>query len=601
MLDSYGLSIEEFAVPQKDGYEFGGWYYESSYNTKYNFSDVIMNDCNVYLKYTSKNNIYFAKSETSLQKGQQEQIEYTYELEDGLSNSDIVWTSSDNSVATVDSNGNITAIEKGETTITATCKNAIATIKVNVWKDENKIDILNNTISMIVNDTYVLDYEYHLLNGATNSDIIWSSSDNKVVTVDNNGKITAIGDGVATITASYQDAIDSIEITVLKKDTLDIQSSELTLKIGKTLDIVYEYYFNDGATSEDIIWSSSNTNVVKVNNGKIVAKLEGDAVITAKHNDISSSVKVHVVKPDKIEFKENSIQLDTTQSGYLLLYDWYSYNTLENEIIWKSSNEEVATVENGVLNILSQGETMITAICGEAMDTVSVRVMIPNTISFDLDYEIIRYDKDKRIDSKISYYFNDGADENSIEFLSDNPSVVKIENNVPIQVGIGKANITASYKNVSDTISIEIVENDSISFGKIGYIIKPQEQIDLPCQYYIYGVDKAEIDFSSSNEDVATVDSKGHLVALTEGETTITASYGNLKANLYIVVSSKDYVIGDVNQDKTINSIDAAMVIDMYKNNSIDILYRILADINEDGSIDALDAAIIIDMYKDNI
>ena len=59
---------------------------------------------------------------------------------------------------------------------------------------------------------------------------MWSSSNEDVVTVDNQGNITALSDGVATITASYEDASDSIEITVLKKNSLDIQATELVLQ-----------------------------------------------------------------------------------------------------------------------------------------------------------------------------------------------------------------------------------------------------------------------------------------------------------------------------------------------------------------------------------
>lgn len=600
ILDSYGSSVPEFEELQKDGYEFEGWYYDRSFNEKYDFSDIIMKDTNLYAKYTSRNTILFSKDETIIEKGKSEQIEFTYDLEEGLTQDDIVWKSSDDGVVTVDDNGKITAIDKGEALVTATCKNFTATIKVIVWKDENKINIENETLSLVIDDTYKLNYDYHLLNGATKDEIFWESSNKDVVVVDNDGNITAISDGVATVTASYEDASDSIEITVLKKNSLDIQATELVLQVGKTLDITYGYYFNDGATSEDIIWTSSNTNVARVENGRVIAKLDGETTIIAKYKDVSASVEVHVVKPDEIEFKDEILELDLNQSGYELSYDWYSYDTTQEEFVWLSSNEEVATVDDGILNIKAVGETIITVKCGQASDTIILRTVLPDVLEFYSDYELIRFKENKEINLDINYYFKDGSNLDSIEYISSNPSVIKVENNKLIQVGKGQTIITAKHKELEDTINIEIIDEDHISFEDVGYILNVNDEMNLSYDYYIYGVENPNIEFHSSDNSIVNVDENGHIIALANGQATITASYGDISSDIQIFVGSDSYLIGDVNQDKAINSIDASMVIDIYKNNTGDALLRILADVNGDGAINALDSSLIIDIYKKN-
>ena len=600
ILDSYGSSVPEFEELQKDGYEFEGWYYDRSFNEKYDFSDIIMKDTNLYAKYTSRNTILFSKDETIIEKGKSEQIEFTYNLEEGLTQDDIVWKSSDDGVVTVDDNGKITAIDKGEALVTATCKNFTATIKVIVWKDENKINIENETLSLVIDDTYKLNYDYHLLNGATKDEIFWESSNKDVVVVDNDGNITAISDGVATVTASYEDASDSIEITVLKKNSLDIQATELVLQVGKTLDITYGYYFNDGATSEDIIWTSSNTNVARVENGRVIAKLDGETTIIAKYKDVSASVEVHVVKPDEIEFKDEILELDLNQSGYELSYDWYSYDTTQEEFVWLSSNEEVATVDDGILNIKAVGETIITVKCGQASDTIILRTVLPDVLEFYSDYELIRFKENKEINLDINYYFKDGSNLDSIEYISSNPSVIKVENNKLIQVGKGQTIITAKHKELEDTINIEIIDEDHISFEDVGYILNVNDEMNLSYDYYIYGVENPNIEFHSSDNSIVNVDENGHIIALANGQATITASYGDISSDIQIFVGSDSYLIGDVNQDKAINSIDASMVIDIYKNNTGDALLRILADVNGDGAINALDSSLIIDIYKKN-
>ena len=600
ILDSYGSSVPEFEELQKDGYEFEGWYYDRSFNEKYDFSDIIMKDTNLYAKYTSRNTILFSKDETIIEKGKSEQIEFTYDLEEGLTQDDIVWKSSDDGVVTVDDNGKITAIDKGEALVTATCKNFTATIKVIVWKDENKINIENETLSLVIDDTYKLNYDYHLLNGATKDEIFWESSNKDVVVVDNDGNITAISDGVATVTASYEDASDSIEITVLKKNSLDIQATELVLQVGKTLDITYGYYFNDGATSEDIIWTSSNTNVARVENGRVIAKLDGETTITAKYKDVSASVEVHVVKPDEIEFKDEILELDLNQSGYELSYDWYSYDTTQEEFVWLSSNEEVATVDDGILNIKAVGETIITVECGQASDTIILKTVLPDVLEFYSDYELIRFKENEQINLDINYYFKDGSQLDDIEYISDNSAVIKVENNKLIQVGKGQTIITAKHKELEDTINIEIIDEDHISFEDVGYILNVNDEMNLSYDYYIYGVENPNIEFHSSDNSIVNVDENGHIIALANGQATITASYGDISSDIQIFVGSDSYLIGDVNQDKAINSIDASMVIDIYKNNTGDALLRILADVNGDGAINALDSSLIIDIYKKN-
>ena len=124
--------------------------------------------------------------------------------------------------------------------------------------------------------------------------------------------------------------------------------------------------------------------------------------------------------------------------------------------------------------------------------------------------------------------------------------------------------------------------------------------MNLSYDYYIYGVENPNIEFHSSDNSIVNVDENGHIIALANGQATITASYGDISSDIQIFVSSDSYLIGDVNQDKAINSIDASMVIDIYKNNTEDALLRILADVNGDGAINALDSSLIIDIYKKN-
>lgn len=599
-LSSYAMQVSPIDSPVVDNYNFIGWYYDSNYTREYNFTDDIMANTKIYANLELKNEIVFEKEETTIEVGNQETINYTYEFVDGATADDIVWTSSDDSIATVDELGVVTAISKGEATITATYDNAIDTIKVIVWQDENKLEITQDSLTIEKGEEYELTYNYHFIDdSATAENILWESSNSEILSVEN-GKLVALTEGFVTITASYSDVQDSIEVIVLKNNELDIKTEATILKAKRSLDLEYDYYFNDGATAEDILWESSNTNVAKVVSGKVTALLEGEVTITATYNNVSDSITLNVVPEDKFNFNTENIKIENTIVEYNLDYTWYSYDKTEQDIIWSSSNTEIATVENGVVTIKSCGETSISAICGDAADAVILKVVKPNSINFVNESEMVRYEKDAQVDLEMEYYFNDGATYDNIIFESDNSEVIKVVDNKLIQVGVGTANITAKYDNVSDTITVDVALQDYIEFKKFGYILNQSEEMTLSYEYYIYKATE-QITFTSSDESVVKVDEFGNIITLNEGEAIITASYGDTTAQIVIVVEDEDYKRGDINQDGLVDSADAAIALNMFKYDSGTNIEKILGDVNEDMLIDSADAALILNIFKYNL
>lgn len=599
VLNTYAMSVNNFSDPEVEDYNFEGWYYDVNYTREYNFSDEIMANTKVYAKLVSKNEIVFDEEQLTIEIDNQDTVKYTCELEEGATQQDIEWTSSNTDVATVDENGNVLAIAKGEAIITATYKNASDTIKIVVWKDENKLEITQDTLTIEVGDEHILAYNYHFLNDATSDEIVWESSDEEILTVED-GKLIALKDGVVTVTASYDDVQDSVEVTVLKNNVLNILEDDMFLKAKRTIDLKYEYYFNDGATLENIVWQSSNTNVAKVVDGKVTSLLEGKAIITATYKNVTDSITINVVPQDKFNFASDSIKIENTITNYELDYTWSSYDKTQEDIIWQSSNTNVATVENGVLTIVGCGEASISAICGDTADAIIVKVVKPNLISFNSTSQLIRLNENQEVLVDMEYYFNDGATYDDIIFESDNEAVIKIEDNKLIQVGTGVANITAKYDNVSDSIKVEVVPNDYIDFGKFGYILKQGTEMNLPYDHYIYNAD-GQIAFESSDEEIVKVDEYGNIMTLNEGEATITASYGDLESQVVIAVKDKNIEPGDINQDGLVDSADAAIALNIFKYDSCTNVERILGDMNEDDLIDSADAAIILNIFKYDI
>ena len=105
--------------------------------------------------------------------------------------------------------------------------------------------------------------------------------------------------------------------------------------------------------------------------------------------------------------------------------------------------------------------------------------------------------------------------------------------------------------------------------------------------------------FTSSNEDVVTVRQNGEITAVSEGVATITVRSA-LGSETVIEVNVSNILKGDMNQDTKINSTDAAMVLDKYKNNNANKLDYSIGDMNEDNLLNSTDASIILDIFKNS-
>ena len=210
-------------------------------------------------------------------------------------NKTVKWTTSNSAVATVNSNGKVTAKGKGTAIIKATAADGSgenATCKVTVVtpkRSVSSVTLNKRSLTMQVGKTQTLSVTVK----PTNADIrnvIWTSSNTKVATVDSKGKVKAIGKGTATITATAADGSGknaACKVTVVKKIVtgVTIKCKANTVKVKKTLTLTATVQPTN-ADIKDVTWKSSNTKVATVDsNGKVCGIKKGTVTITATAKD----------------------------------------------------------------------------------------------------------------------------------------------------------------------------------------------------------------------------------------------------------------------------------------------------------------------------
>lgn len=179
---------------------------------------TLSSTCFVTIDDVQAESISLNKTELIIKNKETEYLTYTI-LPEAASYREVEWKSSNEDVARIYANGRLDAINKGEAIITATIKNTSisATCKVTVEPIiASSVKIAHANPSMLLNETQKLSYEL-LPDHCEPINLNWSSSDESILTVDNDGLCTAIAEGTVIVSLSSDDYLisDSVEIQVI--------------------------------------------------------------------------------------------------------------------------------------------------------------------------------------------------------------------------------------------------------------------------------------------------------------------------------------------------------------------------------------------------
>ena len=294
----------------------------------------------------------------------------------------LTWKSSDESVVTVDSNGLITAVNGGSAKVTASILDGkfSASCDVTVKFPLEGISI-SGSGSLLTGESTQLTASGNPSGATFNSaNVEWSSSNESVATVAG-GKVTAVGAGTAKITAKYGNFTASHSITVVQPKPLQgiSISGASSIYEDETAQLTVVYNPADTTDSKSASWSSSNTAVATVSDGKVTAKTYGTveisctvgshtAKITMEIKQRPNYVKSVSVSPSSLSIKPG--ESATITANYTLAFpDRADEAGLDTQASWSVSNGYV-TVADGVVTV----KDGLTSDTGSLTDTVTVKI-----------------------------------------------------------------------------------------------------------------------------------------------------------------------------------------------------------------------------------
>ena len=319
--------------------------------------------------------------ETELKAGNSTTINASIVPEEAT-NKTLSWSSSNESVAVVDAAGNVTGLGEGNVTITASAMDGSGVSKtwnISVKEESAPAEKSVESVSISGQKNIKVGERLNLRvnvepNDATDKSVSWSSNDDSIARVDENGVVTGFNPGSAVITARANDgseAFDSVAIEVEEDKPPVIPVSKIKLEVEPTFAVgsvvkAYAYISPEDATDKSVDWSSSNPDVASVDpDGNVTGNKSGEAEIIAEARDgsgVMGSIKVKVTKADTLKLTLiDSAGKEITENQSLIAGDTYQILPMvegfetSSDVTYEASNNCITVSSSGLVTAVTAG------------------------------------------------------------------------------------------------------------------------------------------------------------------------------------------------------------------------------------------------------
>lgn len=474
------------------------------------------------------------KVETTLSAGNY-QLSYTIAPEgDGVDRS-VIWSSSNENILTVDQNGFVTFVNPGNATVICQTNdigtdgtNLIATCDFFISEPVTSVSLDYTDVTLKIGDTLRLTAEILPLN-ATDKSVTWISSNTSVVTVDENGLLTAVGSGNAAVLVQSNDSgvTAMCNINVYQPvETVTMNYTEMSVRKG-TVFWLYATAGPENAVNKTILWSSSDTRIATVDDSGMVTTLSpGECVITATSQDtgVFASCSLTVTEPVTgitLNFSDIAIYAG---DKFALIPTVSPIDADNKSVTYLSSDTEVATVdENGIVTGLKGGECVILVTTVERGLVASCKVTVYEFVtSVTINEKDVKYINNGASKAFTASVTPNSATNRGVIWSSSNNNVFRVsQRGVVTAVGLGTATITATAADGSgifDTITLTAITPVSTINVSPSYVtvIEGQSQ-KVTATISPSNATIQDIEWTSSKPEVAAVDYNGEITGVSAG------------------------------------------------------------------------------------
>ena len=308
--------------PIKNGYTFAGWYY---LDELFDFDTKITKDITLKAHWTLSG-IVLKTTLINMVKGSTKQIEFV-SLPSEITLADLVYSSSDESIVTVDEIGLLKALKKGTVVITVKTKDGKYEAKCKVNVTEKEIEVTSITLSgentVTVGSKIKLTVLFNPSN-ATDTSLTWNVSDETLAEVNEYGEVTGLKPGKVTVTATTKNGKTATHEVTIKEASATIFPTGITISgptevlVNDTIQLVARVLPNN-ATNKTVTWKVSDETLAKVDSsGKVTGLKAGTVTIFATTvNGYQATYEVKIlVKEDSYELHLKSILISGINATY---------------------------------------------------------------------------------------------------------------------------------------------------------------------------------------------------------------------------------------------------------------------------------------------
>ncbi len=332
--------------------------------------------------------VHLNSNHLSMSVGQQATLIATV-LPENARNKKVIWGSSDEKILTV-KDGVVKAISKGSANITVTTDEGGFTAVCQIQVKETVTPVTGVTLSeasheLTEGETFTLTASV-IPSNATNKKYTYTSSNSTVARVNDKGVVTACSGGSVLITVTTEDGgfTRSCYVTVKAKPVAvtGISLNQKTVTMAETESLkLYATVLPENAANQNITWASSDSSIVKVENGTITALKAGNSTITVKTEEggFTDTCKVTVVSGNMpvsgVTLSHTYLQMKAGENQTVTA-TVLPFNAGNKKITWASSDSSIVKVENGKLYALKAGEATITVTTAEGAKKATMTVSV---------------------------------------------------------------------------------------------------------------------------------------------------------------------------------------------------------------------------------